>query len=144
VYADGACSGNPGPGAFGFLMYDPKDPANAVESVTPVEEQTTNNRMELMAVIDALEKSPVGATVFIYLDSDYVRKNYVDYLPGWITNNWLKTNNKPVKNRELWERLHVLVQERTIIWEHVEGHGDNDLHNKVDELVRTAAKVVRS
>ncbi len=134
IFTDGACSGNPGPGGWGALMrYGEHE-----RELSGGEPQTTNNRMELMAVIAALEalKRPMTATV--YTDSQYVQKGVTEWLAGWKRRGW-KTKTGEVKNRDLWERLDAAVQPHDLTFQWVRGHAGHPENERVDALARAAA-----
>ncbi len=131
IYTDGACSGNPGPGGWGaILLFGEHE-----RVITGYEKHTTNNRMELMAVIEALSvmKEPVHAS--IHTDSAYiVNACNQDWLSGWIQRGWKTADKKPVKNQDLWERLVELTKKHSVAFVKVKGHADDDLNNRVDGL----------
>lgn len=130
VYCDGACSNNPGPGAWAYVVFKDGRP---VSMATGVEDQTTNNRMELMAAISALEAED-DCTMIV--DSKYVKDGITDWIKKWKINGW-KSSTGAVKNVDLWQRLDNLVQSRNVIWEWQKGHAKN-VHDYVDELARGA------
>ncbi len=133
LYTDGACSGNPGLGGYaGILQY------NGTEKVvTGGEKDTTNNRMELMAVIRALECIKEPCNVDVYSDSAYVVNAFLqDWVGSWQRNNWKTSGKKAVLNLELWQRLLVQTERHNITWHKVKGHADNELNNRCDELAR--------
>ena len=129
IYTDGACKGNPGPGGWGVLL---KSGATEKE-LFGGEPSTTNNRMEMQAVIEALTALKRPCDVTLYLDSQYVRKGITEWIHGWIKNNW---NKGKVKNVDLWERLLVATQRHTLRWHWVKGHDGNPLNERADELAR--------
>jgi ribonuclease HI len=134
IYTDGACRGNPGPGGWGALLsYD-----GVEKELSGAEELTTNNRMELTAVIRALEalKRPVQAR--IYTDSEYVRRGITEWLPGWKTRGWRTADRKPVKNQDLWSVLDVLAAAHEIEWHWVRGHSGVAGNERVDRLANQA------
>ncbi len=133
VYTDGACSGNPGLGGYaGILQYNGKE-----KIVTGGEKDTTNNRMELMAVISALECIKEPCNVDVYSDSAYVVNAFLqDWIGSWQRNNWKTSGKSPVLNVELWKRLLVQTERHNVIWHKVKGHADNELNNRCDELAR--------
>lgn len=131
IYTDGACSGNPGPGGWGAILKF----GDQERVITGFEKETTNNRMELLAVIEALAalKEPVKAAV--HTDSTYVANAFnMDWLSGWIRRGWKTADKKPVKNQDLWERLIALTKKHTVTFVKVKGHADDDLNNRVDGL----------
>ena len=129
IYTDGACSGNPGPGGWGAVLIYGKHEKDLAGG----EESTTNNRMELMAAIMALESLKEPCEIDLYTDSEYVRKGITEWIHGWIKNNW---NKGKVKNVDLWERLLVATQRHTLRWHWVKGHDGNPLNERADELAR--------
>ena len=130
IYTDGACKGNPGVGGWGaIIMRDGKN----IE-LFGGENETTNNRMELMAVIMALKKVPSNLELTIYTDSTYVQKGISEWIKNWKVNNWRSSNKKPVKNKDLWVDLDEAVGSRKIYWEWVKGHAGNEGNEKADEL----------
>lgn len=137
IYTDGACSGNPGPGGWGaVLIY------NGVEKeLSGGEPDTTNNRMELLAVISALEALKKPCNVNLFTDSKYVMDGATKYMPTWLKKNWKTAGNKPVKNQELWERLNTALTSHTVNWNWVKGHAGNALNERVDALA--VAAIVR-
>ncbi len=131
IYTDGACSGNPGPGGWGaILMY-----RDTALEISGYEAHTTNNRMELLAPIQALTRLKEPCEVSVYSDSAYLinafRKNWLD---NWQRNNWLKSDKKPVENQDLWQRLLEFGSIHRITWIKVKGHADNPYNNRCDEL----------
>lgn len=143
IYADGSCIGNPGPGGFAALiLVHWKE-----EIVKWKRHDTTNNQMELMAVIQALmfiDKNNLQGEIFFFLDSQYVLHGVTKYMAKRLQNWWRLSTGKPVKNQEQWKKLYELMQWKTISWQRVEAHGTDHLNNKVDELARAEAmKLVR-
>ena len=131
IYTDGACSGNPGPGGWGaILMY--KD--NKLE-LSGYEAHTTNNRMELLAPIQALSKLKEPCEVHVYSDSAYLVNAFRQrWLDNWRKHNWLKSDKKPVENQDLWEKLLEYAGIHRIEWHKVKGHADNPYNNRCDAL----------
>lgn len=131
IYTDGACSGNPGPGGWGaILIYKEKR-----LELSGFEPQTTNNRMELLAPIEALSRLREACIVDIYSDSAYLVNAFLqNWLQNWVKRGWLKADKKPVENRDLWEILLTYTQMHQITWHKVKGHSDNPLNNRCDEL----------
>jgi ribonuclease HI len=132
IYTDGACKGNPGPGGWGVLL---KSGATEKE-LFGGEPETTNNRMELMAVIQALQALKRPCNVTLWLDSQYVLKGITEWLPGWKAKGWRTATKQPVKNVELWKQLDQLVQEggHTIDWRWVRGHNGDPGNERADLL----------
>ncbi len=141
IYTDGACSGNPGPGGWGaILMY-----GKARKEISGGEQDTTNNRMEMLAAIRALQKLSQRCLVDIYTDSVYVQKGITEWIIGWKRNNWKNSAKKPVKNSDLWQELDQLCELHEINWHWVKAHSDNELNNQVDSLaVKAREEVARS
>ena len=132
LYTDGACSGNPGPGGWAYIL---KHPASGrIADASGAEERTTNNRMELTAVIRALEALKRDCTVDLYLDSQYVKQGIESWIHKWKRNGWLTADRKPVKNAELWRELDTLVATHRIRWHWVRGHADTPGNHRADEL----------
>ena len=131
IYTDGACSGNPGPGGWGaILIYKDKK-----LEISGFEAHTTNNRMELTAPIEALSRLKQPCEVDLYSDSAYLTNAFLkDWVGGWLRHNWVKSDKKPVENRDLWETLLKLREMHEIRWHKVRGHADNPLNNRCDEL----------
>ena len=139
LYTDGACSGNPGPGGWGALLR-----FGAVEKeLSGSEALTTNNRMELMAAISGLEALKKPARVKLYTDSIYVRDGITKWLKGWKAKGWLTADKKPVKNKELWQRLETATHIHKIDWLWVKGHSGHPENDRVDQLARDAIKAMR-
>ncbi len=139
AYTDGACSGNPGPGGWGVLIQALLDGKVVKErELSEGEELTTNNKMELMAAISALEILDRRSEITIFTDSKYVMNGIQTWLSGWKKNNWKTSNKKPVKNDDLWKRLDALCQQHKVDWEWVKGHAGNIGNERVDELARRA------
>ena len=139
IYTDGACSGNPGPGGWGsILMYK----GNKKE-ISGASEDTTNNIMEITAVIEALKLLKYECNVKVYSDSAYVVNAFNQkWIQGWKKNGWKNSNKEEVKNRELWEELDSLVNIHNVTFIKVKGHSNNELNNRCDELARNAIKGV--
>ena len=135
IYTDGACSGNPGPGGWGsILMY--KD--NRKE-ISGAKEDTTNNIMELTAVIEGLKLLKFPCKVKLYSDSAYVVNAFTQkWIYGWIKNGWKNASKDPVKNKELWQELYNLTKIHEVEFIKVKGHSDNEYNNRCDELARNA------
>jgi ribonuclease HI len=139
IFTDGACSGNPGPGGWGALLR-----WNGHErELSGGESMTTNNRMELMAAIMALESLKRGVTVRLYTDSTYVRDGITKWLHAWKKRNWRTADKKPVKNVDLWQRLEAALGEHKIEWHWVRGHSGHVENERVDLLAREAIKALR-
>ena len=132
IYTDGACSGNPGPGGWGaILMW-----GDYRKEIMGGEALTTNNRMELMAAISALEALKTGVRADLYTDSAYVRNGIMTWIHGWKRNGWRTADKKPVKNVELWQRLELALQRHDVTWHWVKGHAGHPENERADELAR--------
>jgi ribonuclease HI len=130
IYTDGACKGNPGPGGWGALLeYDGRR-----KELFGGEPHTTNNRMELVAVIRALEALTRESDVAIYTDSQYVKNGIESWIHGWKRNGWKTSDRKPVKNEDLWRELDELRTRHRIRWHWVRGHDDNPGNERADQL----------
>ena len=137
IYTDGACSGNPGPGGWGaILMY--KD--NKKE-ISGGQKDTTNNVMELTAVIEGLKMLKFPCDVEVYSDSAYVVNAFNQkWINSWIKNNWKTSGKEPVKNKEIWQELYELTKIHNVKFIKVKGHSDNEFNNRCDEMAREAIK----
>ena len=134
IYTDGACSGNPGPGGWGVLIQlDDKD----IE-LSGGDNETTNNRMELMAAIIALEEINKDYKINLYTDSNYVKDGITSWISNWKKNSWKTANKKDVKNKDLWIRLDAAIKGKDISWIWVKGHAGNAGNEQADHLARTA------
>lgn len=132
IHTDGACSGNPGPGGWGaILAYN-----GTVKELSGGEATTTNNRMELMGAIMALEALKRPCTVEVHTDSNYLKEGISKWIHGWKRNGWKTAEKKPVKNAELWQRLDAALARHTITWHWVKGHAGHDANEHADELAR--------
>jgi ribonuclease HI len=130
VYADGACKGNPGPGGWGVLMVD----GGKERELHGGEPATTNNRMELTAVIRALEALPGGSRVRLYTDSQYVQKGITEWIHAWKRRGWRTADKKPVKNDDLWKRLDEAARSHQVEWRWVKGHAGHPGNERADAL----------
>lgn len=132
IYTDGACSGNPGPGGWGaLLIYKDKE-----KEICGGEALTTNNRMELMAAIQALEALKRAAPVRLHTDSVYLRDGITKWIHNWKRNGWRTADKKPVKNAELWQRLELALAAHDISWHWVKGHSGHPENERADALAR--------
>lgn len=139
INTDGACLGNPGPGGWGALLR-----CGATErELSGGELDTTNNRMELMAAIVALETLSDACEVVLHTDSQYVQKGIGEWLPSWMRRGWKTAAGEPVKNRDLWERLLAAASRHKVDWRWVRGHSGNVDNERVDKLARQAAEKIR-
>lgn len=135
VHTDGACLGNPGPGGWGALLrYKGRE-----RELAGGEADTTNNRMELMAAIMALEALSEACAVTLHTDSQYVRQGITLWMPNWVRRNWKTAAGDPVKNRDLWERLYAATARHRIDWRWVKGHSGDPDNERVDQLARAEA-----
>ena len=140
VHTDGACSGNPGPGGWGaILTYGEHE-----KQLSGGESHTTNNRMELMAAIAALEALKRPSTVELHTDSKYVHDGISKWIHGWKRNGWRNAEKKPVKNQDLWQRLDLAMQRHEVHWRWVKGHAGHDMNERADALARQAIKDLRA
>jgi ribonuclease HI len=134
IYTDGACRGNPGPGGWGVLLrYGKKE-----KTLFGGESSTTNNRMELMAAIQALAALREPCLIELYTDSQYVQKGISEWLPGWKKKNWKKADKKPVKNADLWQLLDHEASRHQVSWHWVKGHSDHPENDRADALANQA------
>ncbi len=130
IYTDGACRGNPGPGGWGALMRSGKHE----RELWGGEAHTTNNRMEMTAVIESLKALKRPSEVVLTTDSQYVRKGITEWIEGWKRKNWQTAARKPVKNADLWREIDALASEHTIEWRWVKGHSGHAENERVDDL----------
>ncbi len=136
IFADGACSGNPGVGGFAAILRS----GDRIRELSGCEKMTTNNRMELLAVIAALEALKRPCRVRVTTDSNYVVKGMNEWIAGWIKKNWLNSQKKPVLNRDLWERLLAAASPHEVEWAWVKGHNGHLENERCDELAREEIK----
>ena len=131
IYTDGACSGNPGPGGWGAILIYREQRLE----LSGYEARTTNNRMELLAPIQALSRLKEPCAVKVYSDSAYLVNAFrKHWLENWVKRNWIKSDKKPVENQDLWKEILAFTQKHQIEWIKVKGHADNPLNNRCDEL----------
>jgi ribonuclease HI len=139
LFTDGACSGNPGPGGWAYIL---RDLRTGVETRgAEGAPDTTNNRMELQSVLSGLERTPHGAAVRLVTDSQYVAKGITEWMPGWKARGWMRKEGKqlkPVKNVEMWRRLDALLAERSVAVEHVLGHAGHPENEECDRMAVAA------
>jgi ribonuclease HI len=140
IHTDGACSGNPGPGGWGAILAFGKN----VKELKGGEAQTTNNRMELMAAISALEALKRPCLVDIHTDSQYLRDGITRWMHGWKRNGWRTADKKPVKNMDLWKRLDAVGAQHRVRWHWLKGHAGHRLNERADSLAREAIAAVRA
>ncbi|KPC53343.1 ribonuclease HI [Amantichitinum ursilacus] len=130
IYTDGACKGNPGPGGWGALLrYGAQE-----KELFGGEAHTTNNRMELMAVIEGLGILTRACDAIVYTDSQYVKNGIESWIHGWKRNGWKTADKKPVKNADLWQRLDTEVARHKVTWRWVKGHSGHELNERADQL----------
>ena len=137
IYTDGACSGNPGPGGWGAVIFDEN---NNQKNISGSNKNTTNNRMELSAAIMALEKIKTNSEITIYTDSTYVKNGITEWVLIWKENGWKNSKKKPVKNKDLWVKLNNLCERNQVSWKWVKGHSTNKYNNLADKLATQAIK----
>lgn len=141
AYTDGACSGNPGPGGWGALLQAKEGQAVVKErALKGGEADTTNNRMELLAAIHALEALERPSKLTVVTDSAYVKGGITSWLFSWKKNNWRTSTRKPVKNEDLWRRLDEAASRHDVTWEWVKGHAGHPENERADELAREGMK----
>ena len=139
IHTDGACLGNPGPGGWAALLR-----WRGIErELSGGEPDTTNNRMELMAAISALEALKEGCDAILHTDSQYVRQGITEWMPNWIRRGWKTAGGDPVKNRDLWERLHAAAMLHKVDWRWVKGHSGDPDNERVDQLARAEAVKIK-
>ena len=134
IYTDGACRGNPGPGGWGVILRCEKGEKELYGS----ELDTTNNKMELMAAINALKALKVPCSIELWTDSQYVMKGITEWIKGWMKNNWKTASKKPVKNAELWKELLEETKRHDVDWKWVKGHSGHPDNERVDKLANIA------
>jgi len=140
IHTDGACSGNPGPGGWGaILVFGGRE-----KELMGGEAQTTNNRMELMAAISALEALKRPCTVDLHTDSEYLRNGISKWIHAWKRNGWRTADRKPVKNVDLWQRLDEALKHHTIHWHWVKGHAGDVMNERADQLARDGLVAARA
>jgi len=137
IYTDGACSGNPGPGGWAVIILVNNE---IKEMFFGSEKNTTNNQMELLAPIKAIQKFKKKSEISIFTDSTYVRDGITTWIKRWEKNGWKTSSKKPVKNKELWKKLKNLSSRHSIKWIWVKGHAQDKYNNLVDELAQGAIK----
>ncbi len=138
IFTDGACSGNPGPGGWGAILRT----KGVEKELSGGEKDTTNNRMEMMAVIVALEALTRPCEVIVTTDSQYVMKGMMEWLPGWKKRNWLTAGKKPVKNVDLWQRMEKAAASHKLDWVWVRGHQGHVENERADQLAVTAREQI--
>ena len=148
IYTDGGCSGNPGPGGWAYVMVQQTfQGAQVIAQNKGGEKNTTNNRMELIAVIEALRAlktmDNVPRQAALYTDSQYVQKGITEWIRNWKRNSWRTSDKKPVKNQDLWSELDSLAGEFSIQWEWVRGHAGNQYNELCDEMTQDAIAEIK-
>ncbi len=139
IYTDGACSGNPGPGGYGAVLRYGQN----TREISGCEPQTTNNRMEMMAIIMALKCLKRPCKIRITTDSQYVLKGMTQWLPNWIRRNWRNSRKQPVLNKDLWEELITLTEPHQVEWHWIKGHQGHPENERCDHLARQALEDCR-
>jgi ribonuclease HI len=140
IFTDGACSGNPGPGGWGAILRF----GDVEKEIFGFETLTTNNRMELMAAIAALEALKRPCTVRIHTDSQYLRDGIMRFIHAWKKNGWKTADKKPVKNIDLWQRLEAALKPHNVTWFWVRGHSGHPENERADELARAGVAAARA
>ena len=141
IYTDGACSGNPGPGGWGVVMrWQGKEKQSKEREMYGSDPVTTNNRMELMAAIQALEALNRPSRVILHTDSKYLLDGITKWIAGWQRNGWLTSAKKPVKNDDLWRRLLAALDGHEVSWQWVRGHAGDEGNERADALARLGAE----
>jgi ribonuclease HI len=138
IYTDGACKGNPGPGGWGALLRV----GTQEKEMFGGEPVTTNNRMELMAVIAALEALKRASVAVVYTDSQYVQKGISEWIHGWKARGWMTAAKAPVKNADLWKRLDIAAQAHTVEWRWVKGHAGHPENERADALANKGVESI--
>ena len=138
IYTDGACSGNPGPGGWGAVIIS----ENVEHELSGGEVETTNNRMELLAAIRALQSFKNPTEIELFTDSAYVKNGITSWIQNWQRNGWKNAEKKPVKNKDLWLMLLEQTEKHQITWRWVKGHAGDDLNERADQLARKACQSI--
>ncbi|HLF22910.1 MAG TPA: ribonuclease HI, partial [Burkholderiales bacterium] len=134
IFTDGACRGNPGPGGWGaILRYGDRE-----KEIYGAERETTNNRMELMAAIRAIEALTRDCEITLTTDSEYLRKGITEWLPQWKRRGWKTAAKQPVKNQDLWERLETAIESHRVEWQWIKGHSGHEENERADSLANRA------
>lgn len=139
IYTDGACSGNPGVGGWGAVLFYKEH----YKEICGGEKDTTNNRMELQGVIEAIKLIKKSQPIIVYTDSKYVQNGISEWIHGWKKNGWKGANKKPIKNIDLWKTLDELVANHTITWKWVKGHAGDKYNEIADALARKGLETCR-
>ncbi|MEO0818962.1 MAG: ribonuclease HI [Pseudomonadota bacterium] len=145
AYTDGACSGNPGPGGWGVVLEAVREGAVVkARELSGGAAETTNNRMELMAAIAALEALERPSTLTVVTDSSYLKDGITGWIHGWKKNGWKTAAKKPVKNADLWQRLDAAQARHTVAWDWVKGHAGHPQNERADTLARAEIKALKA
>ncbi|MBN1103362.1 MAG: ribonuclease HI [Deltaproteobacteria bacterium] len=136
IFADGACSGNPGPGGYGAILRYGEE----MKELSGCERQTTNNRMEMTAIIEAFRRLKRPCRVRVVTDSNYVVKGMTEWLPRWVRKDWMTADKKPVLNRDLWETLRDLCDRHRVEWKWIKGHSGHPENERCDRMAREAIR----
>lgn len=145
AYTDGGCSGNPGPGAWGVILQAVSDGEIVKDrELFGGEEETTNNRMELMAAIAGLEALERPSTITVVTDSTYLRDGITSWIHGWKRNGWKTAAKKPVKNADLWQRLDDAQRRHSVTWDWVKGHAGHEQNERADQLATAEIKRLKA
>ena len=139
IFTDGACSGNPGPGGWGAILRF----GTVEKELNGSEEQTTNNRMELMAAIRAIEAVKRPCEIHLHTDSEYLRQGITTWIHSWKKRGWKTADKKPVKNVDLWQRLEAAIETHHVKWHWVKGHSGHAENERADELARLAIRQLK-
>ena len=139
IFTDGACSGNPGPGGWGAVLRY----GDVEKEMNGGEPETTNNRMELMAAIMAIEAVKRPCEIHVHTDSEYLRNGITTWIHSWKARNWRTADKKPVKNVDLWQRLERAIETHDVHWHWVKGHSGHVENERADELARLAIRQMR-
>ena len=140
IFTDGACRGNPGPGGWAALLRK----GDTEKMISGAQETSTNNQMELMAAIQGLEQLKKPVRVTLTTDSQYVRQGITKWISGWKRNGWMTSQKKPVKNKELWQRLDIAVAEHQVEWLWVKGHSGHRENEMVDQAANDAIDTMQA
>ncbi len=137
IYTDGSCLGNPGNGGWAAIIIDEKE----IRKISGSEKNTTNNRMELLATINALKNMEPGIEIKIFTDSQYVKNGITEWINTWLANNWKTSKKEEVKNKDLWIKLYNLNKSLNIDWNWIKAHDGNPMNEEVDLLAKRAANL---
>nr|WP_280524749.1 ribonuclease HI [Wolbachia pipientis] len=143
IYTDGACSGNPGPGGWAAILMYHNESISSKKSISGGERDTTNNKMELKAVINGLKVLKTSCRVVLYTDSLYIKQGITEWINKWKVNGWRTADKKPVKNMELWKELDEIALQHDINWKWVKAHNGNMYNEQADRLARKATKKLK-